>query len=129
MKLLNPQTWGKLSGSPLFGPIARHLKIPILLIFTLNVLYAQDMALANGPVLDEIHAVRLTVSGTVTDTDGQPLLGATVRVKKSTVGTLTQDKGAYRISAPEDASLIFSFIGYEKQEVAVIGRSVIDIVL
>ncbi|WP_309560894.1 SusC/RagA family TonB-linked outer membrane protein [Christiangramia sp. SM2212] len=68
-----------------------------------------------------------TVSGTVTDESG-PLPGATVSIKGTSTGTTTDFDGNYTINnVPEDATLMFSFVGYVTQEVQVNGRSTIDI--
>ena len=70
------------------------------------------------------------ISGTVTDTDGDPLSGATVRVAETNVGAATNVDGEYVIDAPDDATtLVFSFIGFVTQEVAIDGRTVIDVVM
>ncbi|MCV9387377.1 SusC/RagA family TonB-linked outer membrane protein [Reichenbachiella ulvae] len=71
----------------------------------------------------------VTVSGIVTDDTGEPLPGATVQIKGTNKGTITDVTGKYTISAPEDGTLVFSFIGYEKQEIAVGSRSSIDVQL
>ena len=72
-----------------------------------------------------------TVSGKVTSSeDGAPLPGVSVVVKGTTSGTVTDPSGAYSLSVDgEGAVLVFSFVGYVTQEVAVNGRSTIDIVL
>lgn len=58
-----------------------------------------------------------TVSGTVTDAgNGQPLGGVSVVVKGTTIGTLTDFDGNYEIEAPEDGTLVYSFIGYSTLE-------------
>lgn len=68
-----------------------------------------------------------TVSGTVTDEEG-PLPGATVAVKGTTNGTTTDFDGNYTINnVPPDGVLIFSFIGYQSQEIGVNGRTTIDV--
>ncbi len=70
-----------------------------------------------------------TVSGTVYDTAG-PLPGASVIVKGTTNGTQTDFDGNYTLdNVASDATLVFSYIGYATQEVAVNGRSTIDITL
>ena len=70
-----------------------------------------------------------TVSGTVYDTSG-PLPGASVIVKGTTNGTQTDFDGNYTLdNVASDATLVFSYIGYATQEVAVNGRSTIDITL
>ncbi|MFO8098260.1 MAG: TonB-dependent receptor [Salinibacter sp.] len=71
-----------------------------------------------------------TVSGTVTDeSTGEPLPGATVQVDGSDRGTATDSEGAYEIRVSEGETLLFSFVGYESQEVAVEGRTTIDVAL
>lgn len=71
------------------------------------------------------------VSGTVTDTDsGDPIPGATVLLKGTSIGTTTDLDGNYRLEVTgEDAVLVFSFIGYENQEVEVGSRSLVDLSL
>ncbi|MEC4005472.1 TonB-dependent receptor [Flavobacterium sp. SUN052] len=69
------------------------------------------------------------VSGTVTDLKGISLPGASVTIKNTKIGVLTDNNGNYQITAPNDATLIFNFIGFIKQEVAVNGKSKISIKL
>ena len=71
-----------------------------------------------------------TIKGTVIDGEtGQPIPGVTVLVKGTTNGTSADFDGNYNITASNDAVLIFSSIGYNKQEIAVGSRSTIDITL
>ena len=68
-----------------------------------------------------------TVSGTVTDADG-PLPGATVAIKGTSTGTTTDFDGNYTLNnVPDDAILVFSFVGYQTQELGVNGRATIDV--
>jgi len=76
-----------------------------------------------------VFAQGINISGTVTDADGQTLPGVSVQVKNSNQGTAADVNGNYRISAPADATLVFSFIGYQSQEVAVGNRSSINVTL
>ena len=70
-----------------------------------------------------------TVTGTVSDATG-PLPGASVVVKGTTNGTQTDFDGNYTLNdVAGDATLVFSYIGYATQEVAVDGRSTIDVTL
>lgn len=70
------------------------------------------------------------VSGVVTDVNADPLPGANILIKGTSVGTTTDADGRYSIDVPSgDAVLIFSFIGYLSQEVPVGQRSTIDISL
>ena len=75
---------------------------------------------------------QIDVSGTVTDTnDGGPLPGVNIVVKGSpTTGTSTDANGVYSITVPSaEATLVFSYVGYLKQEIPVNGRSSIDVEL
>lgn len=71
-----------------------------------------------------------TISGKVTATDGEPLPGVTVVVKGTSVGTVTDIDGNYLLNLPDGASaFMFSFIGFNTQEVLYNGRESIDVVL
>ena len=70
------------------------------------------------------------VSGKVIDESGRPLPGVTVVVKGTTQGTVTNADGTYSFSSlPEDATLVFSFVGMKKQEVVVGNQSTINVTL
>tara|TARA_R110001592_G_scaffold148471_5_gene373503 strand:+ start:96048 stop:99086 length:3039 start_codon:yes stop_codon:yes gene_type:complete len=70
------------------------------------------------------HAQQRTVSGTVTDADrNETLPGVNILVKNSNVGTVTDIDGAFSLNVPANgAVLVFSFVGFERQEVAVNNR-------
>ncbi|MCB0844646.1 MAG: SusC/RagA family TonB-linked outer membrane protein, partial [Bacteroidetes bacterium] len=71
-----------------------------------------------------------TITGTVSDQEGNPLAGATIRAKVSTVGVLSDNQGKFRITIPDDeATLIISYIGFVTQEVSVTDRTSIDVTL
>lgn len=74
---------------------------------------------------------KIAVSGTVTDKNGETVIGASVRVKgNESLGTITDFDGKYQISGvASNASLIFSYIGMKEQIVAVNGRSSINVVM
>ncbi|MBY5959551.1 TonB-dependent receptor [Membranicola marinus] len=68
------------------------------------------------------------VSGKVTDEEGEPLIGVNVVVQDSNNGTSTDFDGNYMLeNVDDDAVLVFSYVGYQTQEVEVDGRSVIDV--
>jgi TonB-linked SusC/RagA family outer membrane protein len=70
------------------------------------------------------------ITGTVTNEDGEALVGATIAIKGTAMGTLSGEGGKYSLNAPDDATtLVFSYLGYETQEVEIGGRSVIDVVM
>lgn len=75
-------------------------------------------------------AQKITVSGVVSDSEGEPLIGASVVVAgQSGVGVATDFDGMYRIDVAPDASLIFSYVGMEPQTIAVNNRTTIDVTL
>jgi TonB-linked SusC/RagA family outer membrane protein len=62
----------------------------------------------------------LSVSGVVTDaSDGSPMVGVSVMLKGTTNGTITDMNGKYNLNAPQGSTIIFSYIGMEKQEISV----------
>ena len=73
-------------------------------------------------VLEEI-----TVTGLISDENGDPMAGVTILEKGTDNGTSTEVDGTYRIVVNDGATLVFSYIGYQTQEIAVDGRSVIDL--
>lgn len=76
-------------------------------------------------------AQNLTVQGSVTSkTDGEPLIGVSVRIDGSSNGTATDIDGNYMLTnVPSDASLVFSYVGFQPSTVKVNGRSSIDVVM
>ena len=77
-----------------------------------------------------VFAQETNVTGTVTSEDGSPVPGATVIVKGTTVGTVTNGEGEYSLSGvPENGTLVFSFVGMSTQEVAVGNQSTINVTM
>lgn len=71
-----------------------------------------------------------TVSGTIMDSDGFPLIGATILAKGTTVGTVADLDGNYSLTVPADVvELEYSFTGYETQTVILSGQTVVDVVM
>ena len=74
-------------------------------------------------------AEEIAVTGTVTDDEGYPLPGVNVVQEGTSNGTVTDAEGAFSLTVPGDATLVFSFVGFERQEVAVDGRTHLDVEL
>ena len=75
-------------------------------------------------------AQNITVKGIVKDGTGEPIIGGSVLVKGSSIGTVTDVDGNYTLSnVPADGVLEFSYIGMKKQDVKVSGKTVINVVL
>lgn len=80
----------------------------LLLVFSIGTVYAQK-----------------TISGVVTDESGESIIGATVLMKGSASGTITDIDGNYSIEVPEEATaLLFSYIGYATQEIEITGTTI-----
>jgi len=71
------------------------------------------------------------ISGTVTDSKGELVISGTVKVKHTTTATITDINGKYKISAPTNGTLVFSYLGYQTKEVPVssISGNTLDVVL
>ena len=75
-------------------------------------------------------AADIRVTGLVNDDEGLPMINATVLVKGTTQGVITGMDGTYSINVPsENSVLVFSFMGYVKQEITVGTRRVINVKL
>lgn len=71
----------------------------------------------------------ITVKGKVTDAKGTPIPGANVQIAGTSRGTVTSPEGIYQIETSDDATLLFSFVGYLQEKIAVNNRTTIDVVL
>lgn len=71
----------------------------------------------------------ITVTGTVLDEAGDPLIGATVQQKGAANGIATDIDGNFKLNVPKNATLVVSYVGYNTQSVAVDGRTNITITL
>jgi TonB-linked SusC/RagA family outer membrane protein len=77
----------------------------------------------------DLVGVDIQVTGKVLDELGKPLPGANVKVKGQTGGVSTDPNGNFSISAPDNATLIISYLNYTSQEIAINGRNNIEIKL
>ncbi len=89
--------------------------LPLIMIFIGQKAFAQDQ----------------TVTGKVTNSmDGSPLEGVSITVKGTTLGTLTGSDGSFRLSIPRSANtLVFTSVGFAKQEVDISGKNNVDVSL
>ena len=71
-----------------------------------------------------IMAQAMVVTGQVTDSNGEPIIGANVVVKGTTAGTITDFDGNYSLDVPENATLIFSYLGMASQEIPVTSNTI-----
>ena len=102
----------------------------VKLMFLLTLLsfgVVQTKASSSSSILQKTEK---TVSGVITDESGIPIIGATVVVKGTTIGTTTDIDGAFSLNIPEDTeTLQFSYLGMKSIELAVGNRSQFNIVM
>ncbi len=70
------------------------------------------------------------ISGSVIDQEGAPMVGVTVAVKATSAGTVTDTEGKFRLNVPAGQNtLVFTYTGYESQEVAIDGRTTFTVTM
>ena len=83
-------------------------------------------ALLPNPITTPVamaQAQTISVKGQVVDQDGEPLMGATIKVKDSTNGTVTDLDGFFELNIPSQSVLVVSYVGFLPREIAVRGRA------
>ncbi len=109
-------------------PRVRRLALPVVLsCLSFQPLLAHPLATAAAA--EWLNPTAGPVIGRIVDEKGTGLPGVNVLVKGTSNGTQTDADGRYTIQAPDGATLVFSFVGYTTQEVAVGGRSTVDAAL
>ena len=79
-----------------------------------------------------VQSVAFIVTGTIVDEKNEPLVGANVELKGTKKGTITDQKGMYKLEldeADKKGSLVFSFVGFEKQTVEIAEQNIINVIL
>ncbi|MEO8823914.1 MAG: TonB-dependent receptor [Ginsengibacter sp.] len=71
----------------------------------------------------------ITVTGIVSGSDGNPLIGASIHIKGSTIGVTSDANGAFSISTAPDAVLVVSYVGFQTSEISVNNRTSINVIL
>ena len=80
--------------------------------------------------LSPVLAQEILVKGKVTDSaSGEGIPGASIYIKGTTNGTITNDQGFYSIKAEKASVMVFSFIGYTAQEITVTDKQIVDVAL
>ena len=92
----------------------------------INILFLLILAIATNM----IYALNTDIiSGRVSSSIGEPMIGASVMVKGTTNGTITDLDGNFKVEASSTATLIISYVGYVTQEVQIAGRKAVNITL
>lgn len=76
-----------------------------------------------------IFAQTKHLTGTIFDESGEPVIGASVMLKGTTIGTVTGIDGDFSLNVPEDGIVVISYIGYQSREVPVAGINTLNVVL
>ncbi len=89
------------------------------------------LPIAAAPIIVQQKNIRIVGNVVLRDNKGdlQMMQGVNVRVKGQNTGTVTNTAGQFEITAPENGTLVFSFIGYKQKEVSINGRSSMKITL
>lgn len=77
----------------------------------------------------EISQQKVKITGTVRDASGEPIIGASVRVKGEQTGSITDMEGKFVLSSGTNATLIISYVGFDTQNVALNGKTTLDVIL
>ncbi|WP_233752726.1 SusC/RagA family TonB-linked outer membrane protein [Flavilitoribacter nigricans] len=102
----------------------------LLMLVGLGGLFSPPAMATAGPGENYLFEMAHQVSGTITSDEGEPLIGVTVLVKGTSVGTVSDFDGKYDIELEDpNGVLVFSYTGYQSQEIAVNGRSMVDLVM
>lgn len=77
----------------------------------------------------DVAFAQMKVTGIVTDPSGEPVIGANVLVKETSMGAITDLDGHFTVNAPENGSLVVSYIGYLTKTIKISGKNNIKVVL
>lgn len=100
-----------------------------LILFLSLLLFVPISGYAGDEVTHQATQQTSKVKGTVTDEQGEPLIGASIAIKGTTLGVITDFNGQFSIEASRNATLIVSYVGYQVQEVPVKGQANLKIML
>ena len=69
------------------------------------------------------------IKGKVSSNDGEPLIGVNISIKGANRGTNTASDGTFKIDAPKNSVLIFSYVGFVSKEITINNQQVVDVIL
>lgn len=98
----------------------RCLKVFLLLIVGILTVSSNSFAQSGN---------KIDVKGTVKDVKGESIIGATIVVKGTTIGTVTDIDGTFQIISPANGTLVISYIGFKTQEIPLAGKTSLSITL
>lgn len=80
-------------------------------------------------ILRPVQNAKREIKGFIGDENGEPVIGATIRVKGTSVASITAHDGTFAIQAPPNATLEIAYIGYQNKDISLKGRTFISISL
>ncbi len=95
-------------------------------------IYVNSKKFGTPRVTEQIEVVTFdrTITGKITDSNGEPIPGANILVENTTIGAITDANGNYKIDLPEEAEvLLVSFIGYNTERITIGNQTVVNIIL
>jgi TonB-dependent starch-binding outer membrane protein SusC len=116
------------SAMPILRTITQHAGLALSLAVLQHTAYA-GMIIPTNVTVNRPAEAEVPIHGKVTDANGEQLPGVSVQVKGSKRGTLTRADGSFQIAAPEHAVLVFSYLGYQTQEISISGQQSLQIKL
>ena len=129
---MKKKRWNPIRGSG-WQKIFFMMRVTVFILFAGLLQVSAAMAIERtAPIVVNTSAEqqKISLSGTVKDGKGIPIPGVTVIVKGTSVGTITDVNGQFRLSVPPDAkTLAFSFIGMETKEISIAGKTTFVILL
>ncbi|MDR2917036.1 MAG: SusC/RagA family TonB-linked outer membrane protein, partial [Tannerella sp.] len=103
--------------------------IILMMIFFTSLIGSPGGMFANANGVQEVLQ-NGTIKGKIVDATGEPLIGASIVIKNSSIGTISDLNGDFTLSGvPAEVTLLISYVGYKAQEVAVDGKSIVNITL
>lgn len=97
--------------------LKRSYLSPLLLFCLLTFLTIPSGVLSVSAATNAVQQQKRTITGTVEDSQGEPIIGANVKVADGKIGTITDIDGAFKLDVPPGTKLIVSFIGYDVKTV------------
>ena len=108
--------------------LPRVLILPALFFF-MSIAVITSAEVKSISPWSHLQIKKIKIHGVVTDQSGNPLAGVTIVEKGTQNGTTSDSKGGYIITVNDNATLVFTTLGMERQEVKVSGRDRIDVIL
>jgi TonB-dependent starch-binding outer membrane protein SusC len=110
--------------------MTKNVRLPFTKMLLMGIFLFQTAFLsAFTPINTPFNEVDINITGKVLSSEKEPLVGVSIQIEGTTKGTITDVDGNYALTAPSNAVLVVSFIGFETQKIRVNNQSVINVSL